>query len=211
MKKAHLRRSLAAVTTAIACLVVMANPASAAVHDVEITGGTVVLSKTGVTEVVTLGGTTSCPPPTTTLPTLRVDLGTETSGASVTVPVLQSSHVQTYSNGSFLSVLTLSTGGSLAGTLSSSTTTGHTITSLRIPIRIQIYNTDTCTPVNLVCTLGALVHLNGTSTSTTSSNTFHFTGASVGTLVANPTCGAGPSQLLGTTSTITSLSGHLLT
>ncbi len=208
MKKTYLRRSLAALTTVVACLAIMGSPASAAVHQAALTGGTIVLSKTGVTETITLGTTTgSC---STT--TITVDLGTETTGASVTVTAFGGSAVQTFSNGSYLSVLSRSNSGNTAGTLTN-TTTGHTISAFRVAIVATIYNTTSCTPTGTpVCTIAVLASLTGSSTSTTATNTFSLTGSSVGTVAAFPTCAAGPSQILGTSSSVTSpITGTLTT
>ncbi len=45
MDTRHLRRSLAAVATTIACVITMANPAGAVVHDGQIAGGVITFVK----------------------------------------------------------------------------------------------------------------------------------------------------------------------
>lgn len=198
MDTTRLRRSLAVVVTAVAGLIAFAHPAAAAVHTSQITSGSSTLTKTGVTETLSFGSTTSC-----SGTTMQIDLGTETVGASVSVTALSQSHVQPYSSGSYLTVLTRSTTGNTAGTLGGSTGT-HTLSTFRVAIVSTIYNTTSCTPTGTpVCTVAILFALSGTSTSTTVGNTFSLTGSSVFTTVAFPTCTAGPSQILGTTSTTT--------
>lgn len=194
MNKTHLWRSIAALTTAIACLAVMASPAPATTHDVTITGGVIRLTKTGVSEDVDLDPSTpSCTNPST----LQVD----EDGTTVSVTALNASHVKSFFGGSFLWVLTRSTTGNVAGTLSS-TSVPHTITSVRAAVVATIYNTTSCTPTGTpVCTIASIFHMTGTSTSTSATQTFSLTGTSVGTVVAFPTCTAGPSGILGTSST----------
>ncbi len=218
MNTTHLRRSLAAVGTALVCLVVMANPAAATPvnYNATITGGRIVLSKTGVTEVIDLVPTT---PSCTTPSTLQAHFTSNNTSSNVDVTNLNSSHIRTFgTTGTYLAVLTRSTVGNSAGHITSQGTPAHTVDSMRVGIQIRIYNTagttDPCAPNGpLVCTLGVLLHLNGTSTSISSSNTFSLTGASVGTVVAlAPGCAAGPSYLLGTTSAVTvPITGHLST
>lgn len=192
------RRSLAALGTVIACLATMAVPTAATVHTAALTGGQLTLTKTGVTEVIDAGSTTSC-----TLPsTIQVDDGT---GTTLAVTALNASHVQHFStSASYLMVLTRSTVGNSAGTLNS-TTTPHTITSMRVAVVMTFYNTTSCTPTGTpVCNLAVLLHLSGTSTSTSAGSNFTLTGTSVGTVVANPTCTAGPSHIIGTSAATTS-------
>ncbi len=206
MTTIRLQRSFAVLVVTAASLIATATPASAATHDAEITGGVITFTKTGVTEAITLTGTDSC-----TTPSLTIDLGGETSGSGVAVTSFNSSHVQTYTNASLLTVLTRSTSGGTSGTLGSSTFT-HTVTSMRVPVDIKIYGTTECTPGTLLCKLAGLIHLTGNGTSTTTSSTYSFTGTSVGLVVANPTCNAGASQILGTASNLTTaMTAHLTT
>ncbi len=206
MKTTHLRRSLAAVGTALVCLLAMSNPAGATLHSATITGGIITSTKTGVTETINLNPTTaSC-----SSSTLQTDDGT--TGTTIAVTTLGSSHVQAYSNGqSYLTVLSRSTTGNSAGAYNTAVTP-HTVTNLRVAIVATIYNTTSCTPTGTpVCTVAAILNLSGTTTSTSVSSTFSLTGASVGTVAAFPTCAAGPSQIIGTTLTVTSaIVGHLV-
>ncbi len=208
MKTTHLRRSLAAVATAIACLAVMAGPASATPHDVDITGGVIRLTKTGLTpEDIDLAPTAT--PSCTNPSTLQVD----ENGTTAIVTSLDSSHIKHFpSSSSWLWVLTRSPFGNVAGALDS-TVSPHTITSMRVGVLVTIYNTTGCTPTGTpICNAAFSLQVNGTSTSTSSGDTFSLTGVSVGTIAAAPTCAAGPSYLIGSTSTVTSpITGTLTT
>ncbi len=197
MNTTHLWRSLIAATTAIACLLGLSNPAGAVLHAHGITGGEITLTKTGVTEVIDLtpGTGTSCGGGT-----LEVDETTTT----VIVTTLTASGVRTFSTtGTFLVVLTRGTFSNSAGSLNSAANP-HIIDSSRSSIVATVYNTTSCTPTGTpICTLAAVVHLAGTSTSTGVSATFTGTSTSVGTVAAFPTCTAGPSYLIGTSSATT--------
>ncbi len=211
MNKTHLRRSVAALATALACLAVVANPAAAVTHDAVITGGQITLTKTGVNEVVDLGGTDSCPQGTT----LQVDIDATTNTIAATA--LASRHIHHFSDSNtYLVVLSRSTFGSPGAITSASSP--HTITSLRVSVGVDIYspahyNATTCeTTSTPICRLSILFHFSGSSTSSSSSSTYSLTGSSVGNVVGNPTCAAGPSFLLGTTATTSSaIVGHLTT
>ncbi len=198
MNKTHLRRSLAAVITTVACLAIMANPASATVVNAEITGGEITLAKTGVTEVIDLtpgtgGGTTTCP-----AGVLQVDV----QASTINVTALSVTGVRPIGATNYLAVLTRL--GSVAGTKS-----GGTITNMKLTVGAAIYSVPTTgcavptTPP--LCRLAVQATLNGTYTGTLLNigDTATLTGASNGTVVANPTCTAGPSFLLGTTLTVT--------
>lgn len=204
MKKTHLRRSLAAVATAIACLAIMGNPAAAsATYTATIATGVVTLTKTGMTpEVVDLAPTTpSCTSPST----LTVQTSSTTSSSTVSVTAINASHVRTFgATGTYLTVLTRSTTGNVAGHITSDTTP-HTITGSRVSIVITIYNTASCTPTGTaICTLAVSLNLSGTSTSLSTGTSFNLSGTSQGTVVAFPTCGAGPAYLIGSASSVTS-------
>lgn len=205
MKKTNLRRSFAAVGAAVACLMVMANPAAAVGHTADLTAGEITLTKTGITpEVIDLspGGTGSCGTGT---------LNYDETGTTIGVTGLSGSAVRTFgTTGTFLAVLTRSTSGNTTGTINS-TTVPHTITAFRVAIVITIYNTTGCTPTGTaICTLAVILSLSGSSTSTSTSQNFTLTGTSVGNMVAFPTCGAGPSYLIGTTSSTTAaIVGHI--
>ncbi len=210
MRKTHLRRSLAAVFTALACLAVMANPAAATTHSADLTGGVITLTKTGVTEEINLDPTVeSCDIGETTF---VVDT-TSTTPHTIIITVITSSHVVhfTTTSASYLVILTRSNVGNVSGTINS-TGSPHTVSSMRVGIKATVYNTTSCTPTGTpICELGAVLHLGGSSTSLTTSSTFTLTGSSVGNVVAFPTCTAGPSHLLGTSSTVTSaITGHIL-
>ncbi len=192
-----LRRSLAALATAttIACLAV-ASPAAAAAHDAGLTGGQITLTKSGITPVVfNLGATMSCTIPST----IQVDDGT---GTTLAVTALNRSHVENYGTSNYLTVMTRSTSGNVAGTLNS-TTTPHTITSMRVAVVLTIYNTTSCTPTGTaVCTVAVILNLNGTSTSTSPGSNYSLTGSSVGNVASFPTCTAGPSHIVGSAATV---------
>ncbi len=215
-RRTSLRRSLVAMVTAIVCLVALGNPAAGvpATYDVIITGGLIGLSKTGVNEVIDLIPTTpSCTAPST----LQAHFTSATVSSNVNVTAISSSHVRTFGfSGTFLAVLTRSTVGNSAGHITAQgTAPAHTVASMRVGIQIRIYNTagqiNPCDPIgNPICTLALVLHLGGNSTSISTSNTFSLTGSSVGTVVAFPTCTAGPTYLIGTTAVVTSpLTGHL--
>ncbi len=209
MKKNHLRRTVVAVATALACLMALGNPAAAsATYHVDITTGVVTLTKTGMTpEVIDFAPTT----PSCTDTSTQVQTTSTTTSSTIIFTTINSSHIRTFSTtGTFLAVLTRSTTGNIAGHINSDATP-HTITSLRVAIVITIYNTTGCTPTGTpICTLAVLLHLNGTSTSLSNSTNFTVTGSSVGTVVAFPTCATGPSYLIGSSSsTTTALTGHL--
>ncbi len=210
VNKARLR-SVAAVGIAMVVLVTMTDPAAAAVHNSTITGGSLTSTKTGVTEVITLGGLTSCE-----ATTLSADFGTETQGGTYSVTFFGHSHVQPYSNGqSYLTMMTRSTTGNIAGTWTSSTGTTHSMTSNRVAFTSLIFNTTSCSTSGNppICSVAVLLSLNSTFPSSISvSNTFTATGTSVGTVVAFPTCPGGPSQILGTAlTTTTGITGTITT
>ncbi len=205
MNPTPLRRSLAAVATAVACLALMAHPAAATTHDISITGGEITLTKPGYSEAFDIGpGTPSC----------SSSMTADENGTTVAVTALSAAHVHHFfgSAGAYLVVFTRSPVGSSPGTIDS-TSTPHTITSLQVGILVRIYDTTTCTPTGTpLCSLGLILRLDGTSTSLTVSSAFSLTGGSVGTVAAFPTCTAGPTLYIGTTATVTSaITGHLST
>ncbi len=198
MTATHSSRSIAALATAIACLALVANPAAAVVHDVEITNGPTLLTKVGVSEWLNFSGFCQ-------YATLTADL----TGTSISVTAMGSSDTPAFSTGTLLTVLTRSPSGNSPGVLGVGTT--HTITSLRIGVVATIYNTLGCVPTGTpVCTVAFILSLSGTSTSVTPSQTLTLSGSSVGSVVSFPTCTAGPTQLLGTTA-FTTLTAHLTT
>jgi hypothetical protein len=213
MQTKNLRRTLAAVVTALACLMALGNPAAAipTTYTATIATGEITITKTGITpEVINLGSTTSC-----TGSTINVNFTSNTTSATVTVTAFNGSHVTSFANGgSYLVVLTRSASGNTPGHLNS-TTTPHTIgpvgtTPPRVSIVATVYNTTSCTPTGTpVCTLAlSLTLTNITTTSVSTSTTFSFTG-SAPTIVAFPTCTSGPSFLLGSAVNVTSpVTGH---
>ncbi len=211
MPTKHFRRTLAAVVTALACLMAVGNPAAAipTTYTATVTGGQLTLTKTGITpEVINLNGST----PSCTITSVNVNVTSNTTSSNVTVTAFSASHVKGFANGgSYLVVLTRAAFGNVAGHLNS-TVTPHTVTGSRIGILATIYNTTSCTPTGTpVCNLaGILAFTNATTTSVSTSSTFSFSGSTVGTVAANPTCTAGPSFLVGSSGTITSpITGHL--
>ncbi len=215
MHTKHLRRSLTAVVTALACLLALSTPAAATptTYTAAVTGGEITITKTGITpEVIDLGSTTSCAGTN-----INVGFSSTTTSSQVTVTAFSSSHVTTFANGgSYLVVLTRSPVGNTSGHLDSDTIphtidTSTTGTSPRVGIVATVYNTTSCTPTGTpVCTLGLIIGMTAVTTISVSiSTTFGFSGASVGTIAAFPTCTAGPSFLVGSAVTVTSpVVGH---
>ncbi len=199
--KTHLRRSLAAVLTALACLALMANPAAAVTHDAVITGGQLTFTKTGITPVVL----DLVPHDCVTDPTSQLDItGTSVSVTAIDMRSLDFLYPATTG---LLSVFTWQSTLTTAGTL-----TGTTLTGLRLTMRITIYSTGgSCTPTGTpVCTLAMILDLSGTLTGTTTSSTFSLTGSSPFNVATNPTCTAGPSYIVGAAVAVTSpITGHL--
>ncbi len=206
MNPTHLRRSPPAIVTIIACLTTMAQPAAAAIHDATFTGGTITATKPSVTEIFTWPPGTSC-----STPSFRMD-ATDVHSTTTLITFWQVVHNFNLSTGPFLFVWTRSTTANFAGHLAS-TSTPRTITGMRVGLVLTVYNTTSCTPTGTpVCTLAASLNLSGTTTAASASGTYSLTGTTTGTLVAFPTCTAGPTQLVGTTSTVTSpLTGHFST
>ncbi len=210
MPTKHLRRTLAAVVTALACLMTPGTPAAAipTTYTASINSGQLTITKTGITpEVITFATTTSCPPG----PSINVNVTSNTTSSNATVTAFNTSHVATFANGgSYLIVLTRAAFGNVAGHINS-TVTPHTVTGSRIGIAATVYNTTSCTPTGTpVCNLAAVIAFtSATTTSVSTSSTYSFSGASVGTVAAFPTCTAGPSFLVGASVTITSpFTGH---
>ncbi len=212
MPTIHLRRSIVAVTTAIACLVALANPAAAVpvTYRAEITAGQVTVTKTGITPTVfDLSPASLCAPGATA----DLDLSSDTTSSSVSITAFDAALVTDFGLGGtpYLVVLTRSPFSNIPGHLDSDSTP-HTITGSRHGLVIRIYLTTGCTPTgNPVCTLGVALGLsNVTTTSVSPSTTFSYDGSSVGTIAGFPTCATGPSQILGATVTVTSpVTGHL--
>jgi hypothetical protein len=214
MHMTHLQRSIAAVATALACLLALGNPAAAipTTYTAAITGGEITMTKSGITpEVIDLDSTTSC-----TSASMNLNVTSDTSSSNATITAFNWSHVVTFPNGgNYLETLTRSTTGNTAGHLTS-TTTPHTIgpigtTPPRVALVFTIYNTTSCTPTGTpVCTLAFQLNLaNFTTTSVSTSTTFSFTGTSQGTVAAFPTCTAGPSFLAGAAVNLsTPVTGH---
>lgn len=208
MKKAHLRRSLAALTTVLACLAATAHPAAAipSTHDGALTSGQITFTKTGMTsEVIEVGG------PSCTSGALQFNHTSNTSSSSVTVTAVNASHVKTYATGTYLTVITRSGVGNSPGHVTGSTES-HTMTSMRVALVMTIYNTTSCTPSGTpICTLAFLLHMQGTSTSISTSSTFSVTGSGASTVAAFPACASGPTHLIGSTPTTTfPFVGHLV-
>ncbi len=203
MPSPRLRRSLAAVLTALACLTLMVTPAAAVTHDADITGGEITFTRSGFTPFAFHPASASC-----TAPTLELDV----TGTSVDVTdfgMATHGFLIDPGLGSFLAVFTRSPLGSSTGTLS-----GTNLTSLRFGIVVTFYSTASCTPTGTpLCTIAFLLHLGGTLTGTTTSSTFSLTGSSTGTTAAFPTCVAGATYYtIGLSASVTSaITGHLTT
>ncbi len=204
MNSTSLRRPAAVVIAAIAGLAVMTAPASATTtHVASLTGGQLTLTKTGVTEMIDLApATPTCPTHPTT--TLGVEFGS--TGTTIDVTSVDGRGLRPLGTGTYLSVLSQSPVGNDQGTIS-----GTSVTSLKVGVVATQYNTASCTPTGTpICTLAFSLHLSGTLTGISTSQTFTLTGATVGSVTAFPTCTSGPSYLIGTTSTVsTAITGHL--
>ncbi len=209
MRHTHLRRPLTTVTTAIICVIALASPAAAVpvTYKAVLTAGVITLTKTGITpEVIDLA-----PPNPSCIPAdYRVTFTSNTNSSNVSITNVAGLHAVTFAGGTYLTQLTRSTFGNTQGHVTDSTTGTHTITATRVALIATIYNTTDCTPTGTpVCTLAALLELQGTTTSISTSSNFTLTGSSVTPVVAFPTCAAGPSYLVGTTSTVTTaITGH---
>lgn len=210
----HRWRPLAALTTALACLVALNQPAAAVpvTYRAEIATGVVTVTKTGITPTgFDLSPAGLCPPGAT----IDLDLTSDTTSSSVTETAFNASLVTNFGVGgtSYLVVLTRSPVGNIAGHLDSGSTP-HTVTGSRVGVVITIYNTTSCTPTGTpICTLAVALNLyEFTTTSVSPSTDISYGGTSHGNIVAWPTCGAGPSQIMGATAHITSpITGHLTT
>ncbi len=221
MTKRHLRHPVVVLLTAIISVMALGSPAAAVPvnYRVAITGGTLTLTKAGVNEPVDLDPTDpSCTDPST----LDVNFTSNTASSNVSVLASDTSHLRHLTNSTtYLIVITRSNVANSPGHITTSTAGTppvpvHHITSLRVSLSVRVYapHTPPNDPCEIsttpICQMAIVLHLNGTSTSISTSNTFSLTGASVGTMVANPTCPSGPSYLLGTSSTVTSpITGHL--
>lgn len=196
MKTTHLRRSLAVVATTLACLAVMATPAAATPHGVDLTDGLLEFAKAGVYETIDLSSPTCSP-----APTLELDVtGTAVSITDVSV----TSH---FPDANVLTVVTPSAIGNTSGTLS-----GTAITPLRVALTMTLYGTTGCTPTGTpLCTLGVLLGLSGTLSGTTASDAVSLHGQSVGNVVALGGCAFGLTFLVGTTLVISPFPGFVLT
>lgn len=217
MNPTPLRRSIAAIGTALACLALMANPAAATIHTSDITGGELALIKPSMTpEVIDLGpGTGPCPAGAWTL-----DVDTASSTLSVTA--IDQRVITSLSSPDYLVVFTRYPLGNSPGPVSSATTP-HTFSSLRVAVAMSIYgstryNTSSCSvsvdgttglPFTPTCTLLVLLNVSGTLTSLSPSTQLSATFSSLGTVAMLPGC-SGPTFLVGSTAAATTpFTAHL--
>ncbi len=189
-------RSLAAVTTAIACLAVMTTPAAAIGSS--LVDGNITFTKSGVPV-----GTLDLGPPTASC-TDSLTFGI--TGASITVTALNWSH----NDGTYLQVITRSNTGNSAGTITASPPL-HLVSSLRFGMVMKFYETSSCTPTLFpVCVLTVVFQVLGTLTSLTGSGTYAFNGSSTTTVGSLP-CTGPLAAFVGATSAATSpIVGHLV-
>lgn len=180
-----LRRSAVALATALACLVLVATPASATTtHSATITGGTLKF-RTG-------GGTTgflgSQPPLGTTGSGCGSTLSIEEDGATGAFEIVQFSSTARFTvvgNNHYIAVMTRQ--GSTAGTYS-----GGAITSATLSLRVTLFNatnssstaTDCAHGTTVVCRYTMTLHLTGTYTGMTTSGTVQLGGT--GTVTGLP-------------------------
>ncbi len=208
MKSTRLRRGIAALTIAVACLITMVNPAAAYPYPYfsDITSGSITLVKTGITpETISLTGTGTCSYADIAYLTLDV------TGNTAAITSYSARTIKTFTNGpgTYLVDLTRSVIGNSPGSL-----WGTNITGMRLGVQMHIYSDfdpDTClltTTSFPICRLAFIVGLSGTVTGAGFSHTFSLTGSTIGSVVTYPSCTSGPSYLPGTTGT-SSLTGHL--
>ncbi len=204
MNRTHLRRSLAAVVTAIACLAGLAGPAGAVVHDTTVTGGVITLSSS--VDVYDLApATPTCP--TGTFPTtLQIDVGTGTVG----ITAFGARSTTTYAGfpawtNPHLRVLTAPyrTPGTLTGT------GPYTITNIRLGVVVTVYNAvgydaTTCVVTGTpACAFSFQLSLSGTLTGTAPGATASLTGTSTTSTGPFPTCATPYLALLGVSAATT--------
>lgn len=202
MRMAHLRRSLAVITTVLAGLVVPTGPVDAAVHEATILSG-----------IVTVYGTGAVPQDTYDLApysplchpdgVFHVDV---TGTGTVGVTALDSRTVVSYlgvTGNPYLRIVTRVATGSTYGTL---TGTGpFTISDMRVGVNVAYYGTSaydetSCEPTGLAsCDIDVVLELDGTLSSTTSGATASLTGASVGTVAEGAWCVEPFDDLVGST------------
>ncbi len=201
MIRSPLRRSLAAVITSLACLVLMANPAAATTHNATINSGVSIFTKPAVLNSIDYVPVAPC-----AAGWLVAD--DYVHGVTFNVPSLDwVGRVTTVTGGATTYLFHIFRTASTAGTLNTAT---GTITNMRLVLKMEIFTAPTtgCTlpTTGPLCSLSVQLNLSGTYTpagTLSTGDVATLTGSSVGIVVASPTCTAGPTFLLGTTVTIT--------
>lgn len=213
MRKMRMRHPLVALTLAIASVLTLGSTAAAVpvTYRAVINGGTITFAKPTPPVNETMPLDESCEEPT---PALDLSFSSNTTSSTVSVSKIDWSHVHQFATGAtYLLRSTRSNIGNQAGHVTSDVTP-HTIASMRVGVVITVYPPgidDPCdTEANPICVLAFVLHLNGTSTSVSTSHNVLFNGASIGAgVVAFPVCGVGPTELVGTMVTVVGLAAHL--
>ncbi|HEY6739132.1 MAG TPA: hypothetical protein VI076_09805 [Actinopolymorphaceae bacterium] len=211
----RLIKALASVATASALLVLSAAPASATVHDLAVTDGTLTTAIPFFFGPYTYGpgGTGGpCTNLDTDTDTLTIDetgTGTPTSTA-VTGASLTSSQLGGTPSAAYAVVITKHTGNN-AGTISSTGAVTQNV-SLKLEFK-STTGAPTCVPGATVCTLQMNGTLTGTATAhpLTASTDVHLSGTVQITGIFLFTCPAPFAALIATVATVSSLSLHVTT
>lgn len=210
-----LRRSVVALATTLACLAVLATPASATTHNVTITGGTLfAINATGTSTSTT---DLSATPGAGCTSTIVADVVPDGTGNAGTVNVTGFSNIGHFTLGTNHYVSTMSRVSSSAGTWGTSAT--GTISSLSVQVSTQIRaaatnnstNVDCATTGTVLCTLRMTLHLAGTYANgplSTTGATFNLsTTTSAAITLGIGTCQVPFSTFNGGTVTITNMTG----
>lgn len=209
----QLGRSVVALATALASLVLMASPASATTHATTITGGTFSATPTGTLTFPTLafGGAAGAGCGST------VALDVDHVANTATIPTFTSLHHFTWFGSHFVSTMTRT--ASTAGTIGSGSVSGVGL-SLSIAIRNAATNTssnvDCATTGNVLCTWRVTFAFYGNYTqsgtgSIGSSDTFSLSSPSATVTLAIGTCYVPFTGLNGGSASINGLTGHVTT
>lgn len=207
--KTKLRRSVAALATAVACLALMATPAAATTHTATTTGGNLTFfTSFGTTGLFDLNPPLAGSGGTDCGSTLAID---EDGTGAVDVTQYTSASRFTLGGSHFIVVMTRQ--GSTAGTYS-----GGTISSATLSLRVDIFfatntsstATDCAHGTTRSCRYTLTLHLTGTYTGWTASSTLQLAGSS-GTVVSSPPCVAPFTTFSGGTAVITAWDIHLTT
>lgn len=162
----HLRRRMVALATALACITIMASPASATAHSVTFTSGTLAVHNATSTSTLTfaLAGAAGAGCGSSAV----VDVVPDGTGHAGTIDVTSFSGATHFTFGTPHYVSTISRTASTSGTWG--TSASGTISSATLAVNIQIRaaannsstNVDCATTGNVLCTWRMTFHLAGT-------------------------------------------------